>query len=343
MDGLALLKNEDLPTLLLFPDITSLENTNDPAEVYKAALAQCADRNDRFLICDVKESNGDITESVENFRFSMGTENLKYGAAYFPSLQTTLTYYYSEENIHVKLNNKTMVLRHPEALISANPNKAETSLYHAGNGRYRTQYQDIKQLIHAKHLALPTSAAVAGVFAKIDATRGVWKVPANVSLNKVTVPTMEIDNNAQNHLNVDSSGKSINAIRSFKGKDVMVWGARTLAGNDNEWRYIPMTRLAMTIETSVKNALERYENAPNDPETWNKVKAMTTNYLTTLWRAGALNGTNPEEAYFVKVGVNETMTEQDVNKGEMIVEIGIAALKPAEFSVLRISQNMNHN
>lgn len=343
LDGLALLENEDLPTLLLFPDITSSENTGDPAEVYKAALAQCAERNDRFLICDVKASHGDISESVEKFRFSMGTENLKFGAAYFPPLLTTLNYRYSEDRIQVKLNNKRLVLRHPETEISANPNKAETSLYHVENGRFRTQYQDIKQLIHAKHLELPPSAAVAGVYAKIDTSKGVWKAPPNVSLNKVTAPTMEIDNNAQNNLNVDSSGKSINAIRSFKGKGVMVWGARTLAGNDNEWRYIPVTRLAMTIETSVKNALEHYENAPNDPETWNKVKAMTTNYLTTLWRAGALNGTNPEAAYFVRVGLNETMTEQDLNNGKMIVEIGMASSRPAEFSLLRISQDMNGN
>jgi hypothetical protein len=338
LNGVALLKNEDLPTLILFPDIASPDNTDDPAEVYKAALAQCADRNDRFLICDVKESNGDITASIENFRFSMGTENLKYGAAYFPPLQTTPTYHYSEENVQVKLNNKTLVLRHPEAIISANPTKAETSLYHVENGNYRTQYQEIKQLIHAIQLILPPSAAIAGVYAKIDASKGVWKAPANVSLNKVSAPTLEIDNTAQNHLNVDNSGKSINVIRSFKGKGVMVWGARTLAGNDNEWRYVPVTRLGMTIETSVKKALKHFENAPNDFNTWHKVKAMTTNYLNGLWRSGALNGTKPEEAYYVKVGMGETMTEQDLNSGKMIVEIGIAPTRPAEFSLIRITQ-----
>lgn len=340
LNGLALLKNEDLPTLILFPDIASPDNTDDPAEVYKAALAQCALRNDRFLICDVKESNGNITESVEKFRFSMGTENLKYGAAYFPSLQTTLHYQYSEDKIKVKLmpNNKSWVLRHPEAAIKSDPNKIETSLYHAEDGNYRAQYHDIKQMINAKHLELPPSAAIAGVYAKTDATNGVWKAPANVSLNKVTAPTLEIDNNAQTHLNVDSSGKSINAIRSFKGKGVMVWGARTLAGNDNEWRYVPVTRLGMTIETSVKKALKHFENAPNDFNTWHKVKAMTTNYLNGLWRSGALNGTKPEEAYYVKVGMGETMTEQDLNSGKMIIEIGIAPTKPAEFSLIRITQ-----
>ncbi|MBA6152009.1 phage tail sheath family protein [Gelidibacter maritimus] len=345
MSGLALLENEDIPTLILFPDISSSENIGDPAEVYKTALAQCAERKDRFLICDVKESNSDISDSVEKFRFSMGTENLKYGAAYFPSLQTTLNYHISEDKIQVKLNqnNKTMVLKHPEDLIARDPSKAETSLYHADNGNYRTQYQQIKQRINTIHLKLPPSAAVAGVYAKADASRGVWKAPANISLNKVTAPTLAIDNNAQANLNVDSSGKSINAIRSFKGKGVMVWGARTLASNDYEWRYIPVMRMGMTIETSVKNALAQFKNAPNNPATWSNVKAMITNYLIELWRAGALMGAKPEQAYFVRVGLNETMTEHDVNNGKMIVDIGISPSRPAEFSLLRISQDMHDN
>lgn len=345
LNGLALLKNEDAPTLILFPDATSSKNSGNPTELYKAALAQCAETKDRFLICDVKESNGDIAESAEKFRFAMGTENLKYGAAYFPSLQTTLNYHYSEDKIQVTLKNnpKTLVLRHTEATISGDPNKIETSLYHIANGTYRAQYKEIKQIISANYLELPPSAAVAGVYVKTDAARGVWKAPANVSLNKVNAPKIAIDNSTQNILNVDSSGKSINAIRSFSGKGVMVWGARTMAGNDNDWRYIQVTRLGITIETSVKKALLHFNKSPNTPHTWASVKAMTENYLNNLWRNGALSGTKPEQAYYVRVGEGETMTQQDVNQGKLIVEIGIATVKPAEFSILRVSQDMGNN
>ncbi|MCM4169395.1 hypothetical protein KCTC52924_00428 [Arenibacter antarcticus] len=345
LNGLTLLNNEDLPTLILFPDATSSKNIDDPAELYKAALAQCAERKDRFLICDVEESNNDIAQSAEKFRFSIGTENLKYGAAYFPSLHTTLNYNYSEDMIQVKLKNshKIFVLRYTEASISRDSNKTEESLYHAENGKYRQRYQEIKQIINAKNLELPPSAAIAGVYVESDASRGVWKAPVNVSLNKVKALKLEIDNNAQAYLNVDSSGKSINAIRSFKGKGIMVWGARTMAGNDNDWKYIQASRLGLTIKTSVRNALERLDKLPNDANTWNIVKTMTTNYLHSLWREGALNGTKQEEAYYVRVGLGETMMDQDLDEGKLILEIGIATTRPAEFSILRISQNMRNN
>lgn len=343
--GLSLLKNEDSPTLILFPEATSSKNNENPTELYKAALAQCAEGKDCFLICDVEASNDDIAESAEKFRFSMGTENLRYGAAYFPSLQTTLNYHYAEDEIHVKLQNspKTMVLRHLETTLSENPDKRASSLYHFQDGAYRGQYQKIKQIINAKQLDLPPSAAVAGVYVKTDATRGVWKTPANVSLNKVNAPKIEIENEQQEILNLDSSGKSINAIRSFPGKGVMVWGARTMAGNDNEWKYIPKSRLGMTIETSVKKALTHFNKSPNNVETWNTIRTMTTNYLTDLWRKGALVGSSPQQAYFVRVGLDETMTEQDLHQGKLILEIGISAIKPAEFSILRISQKVGNN
>jgi len=216
-DGLALLNHEDLPTLILFPDATSSKNRDDPTDLYKAALAQCAARKDRFLICDVEEIDNDISRSAEEFRTSMGTNNLEFGAAYFPSLQTSLNYNYSEDKIQVKLkeNDKTLVLKHTEESISEDSDKTEESLYHAENGIYRDSYQEINNIIHAKKLELPPSAAIAGVYANVDATRGVWKAPANVSLNMVQAPKLEIDDNAQENLNVSSTGKSINAIRSF--------------------------------------------------------------------------------------------------------------------------------
>ncbi|MCA9735648.1 phage tail sheath subtilisin-like domain-containing protein [candidate division KSB1 bacterium] len=188
---------------------------------------------------------------------------------------------------------------------------------------------------------MPPSGAIAGVYAKVDATRGVWKAPANVSLNNVSDVTEIIDFADQEGLNVDpESGKSINAIRPFTGKGILVWGARTLMGNDNEWRYISVRRFFNMVEESVKKATYPFVFEPNDANTWIKIKSMIENYLIGLWRDGALFGSKPEHAFFVNVGLGTTMTAQDINEGRMIVEIGMAAVRPAEFIVLRFSHKM---
>lgn len=187
---------------------------------------------------------------------------------------------------------------------------------------------------------IPPSGAVAGVYATVDRTRGVWKAPANVSLNGVIGPAVKIDNLDQEDMNVHDTGKSVNAIRSFTGKGTLVWGARTLAGNDNEWRYVPVRRFFIMVEESVKKATEPFVFEPNDANTWIKVKVMIENFLTLQWRAGALQGAKPEQAFFVNVGLGVTMSETDILEGRMIVEIGMAAVRPAEFIILRFSHKM---
>ncbi|MGB1017168.1 MAG: phage tail sheath family protein, partial [Nannocystaceae bacterium] len=134
--------------------------------------------------------------------------------------------------------------------------------------------------------------------------------------------------------------KSINAIRAFAGKGTLVWGARTLAGNDNEWRYVPVRRLFITVEESVQKASAFAVFEPNDSTTWLKVKGMIESYLYGLWEQGGLAGSSPEAAYFVNVGLGKTMTPQDVLEGRMHVEIGLAAVRPAEFIILRFSHKL---
>lgn len=188
---------------------------------------------------------------------------------------------------------------------------------------------------------LPPSGAVAGVYASTDRDRGVWKAPANVSLNAVLAPAVKISQEQQAEFNVDvNSGKSINIIRAFTGKGVLVWGARTLAGNDNEWRYVSVRRFFNFVEESTKKATEQFTFEPNDANTWVKVQAMIENFLTTLWRQGALQGVKPQHAFYVAVGLGTTMTPLDILEGRMIVEIGMAAVRPAEFIILRFSHKM---
>jgi uncharacterized protein len=202
-------------------------------------------------------------------------------------------------------------------------------------------YNVILDKITTSGVILPPSSFIAGCYAAIDRSRGVWKAPANISLAAVKQPTLQISSQFQGDLNVDTlAGKSINAIRPFIGKGTMVWGARTLAGNDNEWRYISVRRFFNFVEESVKKATERFVFEPNDANTWVRVQGMIENFLTTLWRQGALQGVKPEHAFYVAVGLGKTMTALDILEGRMIIEIGMAAVRPAEFIILRFSHKM---
>jgi uncharacterized protein len=202
-------------------------------------------------------------------------------------------------------------------------------------------YANIVSAIREKAGLLPPSSAIAGVFTTVDADRGVWKAPANVSLNYVITPSVTIDQFEQETLNIDvNAGKSINAIRAFTGKGTLVWGARTLLGNNSEWRYIPVRRFFNMIEESIKKSTEWAVFEPNDSKTWGKVKGMIDNYLYQKWMDGALMGARPKDAYFVKIGLGLTMTPQHILDGIMIVEIGMAVVRPAEFIILRFSHKM---
>ena len=204
--------------------------------------------------------------------------------------------------------------------------------------------KNIKTALGGQYITLPPSAAIAGVYARVDSNRGVWKAPANTSLNSVVGVTELIDNDSQRDLNVDVvSGKSINVIRPFTGKGIMVWGARTLAGNDNEWRYVPVRRFFNMVEESVKKATEQFVFEGNDANTWVKVRAMIENFLNLQWRAGALAGAKPNDAFYVRVGLGETMTAEDVLNGIMAIEIGMAIVRPAEFIILKFSHKMQES
>ena len=336
LGGIAATEKVDEPTLYVFPDAISLNDETEYGSVVKAALDMCNTLQDRFTICDVYD-NGAST-AITDFRGELGTDYLKYGAAYYPSLKTSLNYLTDNANSNITHN----ITINGTAPVPAPTNHTGTlaAVESADQVIYRGFVAELKK----KYLTLPASGAIAGVYAKVDANRGVWKAPANVSLNSVTAPTVKVTHEEQAGLNVDpTTGKSINVIRSFSGKGILVWGARTLAGNDNEWRYVPVRRLYITVEESVKKATEFVVFEPNTATTWVRVKAMIENYLTGLWRDGALAGAKPEQAFFVKVGLGETMTALDILEGRMNVEIGLAAVRPAEFIILKFSHKLQES
>ena len=208
----------------------------------------------------------------------------------------------------------------------------------------KTLFNTILAQLKSNLMELYPSAAMAGVYARVDSQRGVWKAPANVDIRSIEKPAVAVSHEEQSGLNVDAtSGKSINVIRFFSGKGNLVWGARTLAGNDNEWRYVPVRRLFIFIEESVKKATEFVVFESNDANTWMRVKTMCENFLTGLWREGALAGAKPEQAFFVRVGLGQTMTALDILEGRMNVEIGLAAVRPAEFIILKFSHKLQES
>ena len=350
VNGLAAAGKEDEPTLLVFPDALGMPRGNF-YDIHKAALAQCEELKDRFTICDVFNGHLDYTtpggenvidDAALGFRFGIGNNDLKYGACYYPHIETSLTFNYNEEALTItgSLNGAPVaantVLRVMNPANAADENR---SIYHRANSLYHA----IKDSIAAMPVVLPPSSTIAGVYATVDATRGVWKAPANISLRFVRRPVAVVDDASQDNLNVHTTGKSVNAIRTFTGKGTLVWGGRTLAGNDNEWRYINVRRFFNMVEESTKKASEPFVFEPNDANTWVKVRAMIENFLILQWRAGALAGAKPEHAFYVKVGLGQTMTALDILEGRMIVEIGMAVVRPAEFIILRFSHKMQES
>lgn len=201
-------------------------------------------------------------------------------------------------------------------------------------------YKSIIDSIKLKLNLLPPSAGMAGVYTMVDNSRGVWKAPANVSLNAVISPAVEITNAQQEDLNVTTAGKSINAIRTFIGEGTLVWGARTLDGNSLDWRYINVRRTMIMLEESIKLATKAYVFEPNVSSTWVTIKSMISNFLTSIWKRGGLAGATPEDAFGVFVGLGETMTPQDILDGMLKVTVLVALSRPAEFIEITFQQQM---
>ena len=495
--GLAAIRKEDEPTLIVFPDATNIGNTSDFYALYNDALTQCNELQDRFTIVDTESDDTSLDPTpVEDLRDNISNDKdyIKYGAAYYPFLETILDYHYDEAQVSIthtqeddaSFNDELVAAEAAATSVSddktaaaglvtafgvvntsidamtagdAFTNKADvtnalqpivdvlatvitaagtavsaastagataeatalntaitdpagdfltlksdlegfiTDVDTAANGTTvktasadaNTRVADVDAAIAAIHglidpaivdaikaivgdspfqsldgkklsevenidnaayntikteigfmpMPLAPSSTMAGIYARVDSNRGVWKAPANVSLNYVVKPTVQVSHEDQRDLNVDTiAGKSVNAIRSFTGKGTLVWGARTLAGNDNEWRYVSVRRFFNMAEESIKKATEQFVFEPNDKNTWVRVKAMINNFLTAQWRAGALAGPTPEKAFYVNIGLGETMTAVDILEGNMIVEIGMAVVRPAEFIILKFSHKM---
>lgn len=332
-------------TMVLAPDAATCLNATSLGNVHKKLLEHCQNLKDRVAILDVK-CNGGIDKDMEDFRKESGINGLSYGAAYYPDLQTS--YSKSIDFLEMYKNPKVKELFKNDTSDITNLQKEttdeDTKSYLLKKLKAKEGYATLEQQMLAKASVIPPSGAIAGIYCANDARKGVWQAPANMSVSSVSDVAVRISDNEQMSINVDAnSGKSVNAIRPFQGKGILVWGARTLDGFSNEWRYIPVRRLFNYVEESVQKSTAWAVFQPNDANTWTNVRCQIENFLSNLWRDGALAGATPEQAFYVNVGLNNTMDANDILEGRMIVEIGLAAVRPAEFIILQFSHKLQES
>jgi phage tail sheath protein FI len=189
-----------------------------------------------------------------------------------------------------------------------------------------------KPRVHQAML-LPTSGFVCGIYARCDVERGVFKAPANAVVRSATGLEREVTSAEQEMLNP----LGVNCIRSFPGRGIRVWGARTLS-SDPEWKYVNVRRYFLYLEHSIDKGTQWAVFEPNGETLWQQVRRVIEDFLMNEWRTGALLGSKAEEAFFVRCD-RTTMTQNDIDQGRLVCLVGVAAIKPAEFVVLRISQN----
>jgi phage tail sheath protein FI len=362
--GIEQLKKEQEPTLLVIPEAVALAE-DDCFKLQQTMFSHCGyEMKNRFAIIDVYSGFQDNRDNqcIDNFRNKFSSNFAAFGAVYYPWVNASVVPLseLSFRNIHsesiddfVNLLTLDALNRYPapkkqQSVIDeinklkdlAQLNEADADQLHKTLNVILPLYSKILEGAQRKLNLLPPSAAMAGIYSMVDNARGVWKAPANVSLNAVVSPTVSISHEEQEDLNVNTAGKSINAIRSFIGEGTLVWGARTLDGNSLDWRYINVRRTMIMLEESVKLAIKAYVFEPNVSSTWVTLKSMISNFLTNIWKRGGLAGAVPEDAFSVHVGLGETMTPEDILEGMLRITVLVALSRPAEFIEITFQQQM---
>lgn len=373
--ALEALKKEPEITMIVVPEAASARDCN---EIQTQVLKHCGEMN-RFAILDVqpKKDNETMRDQIGIFRTNVGEDYLSYGAAYYPWLNTSvlsdkdidgtmLTWDYAQKNEDkmvvpdlsaffnsdskfpdyfkfvftdiVKRTKKIMEeknIPYPPDELAAIKNDLHNAFL-----RNLPDYQCIVNKIREKLNLLPPSAAMAGLYTTVDNTRGVWKAPANISLKYVNSLTENINFAMQEDFNTLMNGKAVNAICSFPGEGIKVWGARTLDGNSHEWRYVSVRRTIMFLEESLKNAAKMYVLEPNVAATWINVRSMIDNFLCNVWQRSGLAGSTQEDAFKTYVGLGETMIGDDIMNGIMRITVLVALTRPSEFIEITFEQQM---
>lgn len=231
-----------------------------------------------------------------------------------------------------KLKDRFAVLDIPENTQKVSDAQAHRLLFDSSYAALYHPWLKIYDPLETREIFIPPSGPVIGIYSRSDQERGVHKAPANEAVRGTLALKYQLTNGEQDILNPEG----VNLIRAFPGRGIRVWGARTCSSN-SLWRYINVRRLFLYLEESIDEGTQWVVFEPNNEKLWGRVKATITEFLTRVWRDGALMGTKAEEAFFVKCD-RTTMTQDDIDNGKLICLIGVAPVKPAEFVIFRIAQ-----
>lgn len=328
--GIHALEGEHEPTMVVIPDAVLLSHAQC-MDVQRASLMHCGQMASRIALLDVHGGYADRSvpsdDPIAQFRNALGTDHLDYGVAYYPWLHMSIV---GDGDLGVRN------VRNRELLGLDGAAEVADDALAAASPAFASILPEMKRQLNL----LPPSAAIAGVYAMVDSSRGVWKAPAHVALNGVVAPAVALSHEDQEDLNVTPQGKSINAIRAFVGEGVLVWGARTLDGNSNDWKYVNVRRTLIMLEESIKRASGPYVRAENDASTWVCLKNAIRGFLTSIWQRGGLAGATEDDAFSVHIGLGETMTPEDLVEGVLRVTVLVAVSRPAEFIEITFQQRM---
>jgi phage tail sheath protein FI len=246
---------------------------------------------------------------------------------------------WTSQEVQSALTNHCELTKYCFAVLDSEPGadldgvKAQRDLYESKYGALYYPWIQIFDPLENTRATAPPSGHVIGIYARTDAGPGVHAAPANQPVSGALDLEAIVGTAQQAVLNP----KGLNAIRELPGRGIRVWGARTIT-SEALWRYINVRRLFIFLEQSIDRSTQYAVFRPNDVPLWNGLRATVTAFLTSVWRSGALQGATREQAFFVEVGLGTTMTQQDIDEGRVVIMIGVAPVKPAEFVVFRIGQ-----
>lgn len=356
--GLEPLKFEQEPTMYYCPDAT-LMPVDKNGTIMQSMLLQAEEMQTVVCLFDLIGGRAPDPIMFENdikaFRNNTGSQGLKYGTAYYPFVQTTLiqsgeidfTSLFNGDVtklagiINPPSNNDAVSTQLLEMMEDSSSHDMTNKQLHTALMNANKAYALIIKHVVNDASILPPCGGMAGIYTVNDNEKGVWHAPANVSMVGVSGLPLRLNDQQQENLNVDAiSGKSINAIRFFNGQGILVWGARTLDGNSEDWRYVSVRRTMTFLEQSVKLAARAYVFEPNDANTWAAVKSMISGFLTTVWKEGGLQGAQAADAFQIVIGLGSTMTPEDLLNGYMNITVKVAVVRPAEFIEITFQQEM---
>jgi uncharacterized protein len=228
-----------------------------------------------------------------------------------------------------KRKDRICILQSPQPIVPIATHQPPVNSTYAA---YYYPWLTVATLDGSSTVTIPPCGHVAGIYAQTDAARGVWAAPANVALAGVTALSQNVTTQESDEL----SSRGIDLIRSFPAQGITVWGARTTTAQDSDWKYVSVRRLMIFVEQSIAQGVQWAVFEPNGPALWAAVSSSVENFLASVWKLGAFQGSTQQQAFFVRCD-STTMTQNDLDNGRLVCVVGVAPVQPAEFVIIQIS------